>query len=120
MTHWYTRPIIPVADVAVALGYYVNTLGFVEDWRHEDDGGLLAAQVGRDGCELILSCQWPDKVGQTMQFISLEPEVMTALRADLEGLGVAVEDGWWGYRLMVLRDPDGNELFFPYPSEATE
>ncbi len=118
MTHWYTRPIIPVADVAMSLDYYVGTLGFAEDWRHEDDGRLLVAQVGRDGCELILSSQWPAKAGQTMQFISLESDVLDALRADLEGRGVAVEDGWWGYRLMVLRDPDGNELFFPYSEQS--
>lgn len=118
MTHWYTRSIIPVSDVAASLGYYVGTLGFSEDWRHEDDGKLLVAQVGRDGCELILSSQWPDKVGSAMQFISLEPDVLNALRADLESRGVAIEDGWWGYRLMVLRDPDGNELSFPYEAKA--
>jgi predicted amidohydrolase len=26
-----------------------------------------------------------------------------------------VKDGQWGYRLMVIADPDGNELYFPYP-----
>jgi hypothetical protein len=28
---------------------------------------------------------------------------------------VAVKEGQWGYRLMVVEDPDGNRLFFPYP-----
>jgi hypothetical protein len=42
------------------------------------------------------------------------------LRAELEGRGVEVKDGQWGYRLMVIADPDGNELYFPYPaSRAT-
>ena len=36
------------------------------------------------------------------------------LRAELEGRGVDVKDGRWGYRLMVIADPDGNELWFPY------
>ena len=27
-----------------------------------------------------------------------------------------VKDGQWGYRLMVIVDPDGNELYFPYPA----
>ena len=27
-----------------------------------------------------------------------------------------VKDGQWGYRLMVIADPDGNELYFPYPT----
>lgn len=120
MTHWYARPIIPVADVAAALDYYVGTLGFAEDWRHADGGRLLVAQVGRDGCELILSCQWPDKTGKAMMFISLDPDVLDALRSDLESRGVDVKDGWWGYRLMVLHDPDGNELLFPYSSGSSE
>jgi hypothetical protein len=34
----------------------------------------------------------------------------------LEGRGVDVKDGQWGYPLMVLTDPDGNELYFPYPA----
>jgi len=116
MTHWYTRPILPVADVTAALDYYVGALGFAEDWRHEDGGRLLVTQVGRDGCELILSCQWPDKAGTAMLFVSLDQDVLDALRADLESRGVAAKNGWWGYRLMVLNDPDGNELLFPYSS----
>ena len=118
MTHWYSRPIIPVADVPASLRYYVDALGFSEAWRHEEDGRLLIAQVGRDGCELILSSQWPDKVGQAIMFISLDEDVLTALRADLESRGVETKDGWWGYKLMVRHDPDGNELLFPYPAEA--
>jgi hypothetical protein len=50
-------------------------------------------------------------------FISLDPDVLHALRVELEGKGVAVKDGEWGYRLMVVHDLDGNELYFPYPSE---
>jgi catechol 2,3-dioxygenase-like lactoylglutathione lyase family enzyme len=118
MTRWYTRPILPVADVAAALGFYLGTLGFHEDWRHEEGGGLLVTQVSRDGCELILSSQWPDKAGTAMMFVSLDLEVLAALRSDLEGRGVAVRDGWWGYKLMIVNDPDGNELLFPYPTEA--
>jgi hypothetical protein len=32
---------------------------------------------------------------------------------------VDVKDGQWGYRLMVIADPDGNELYFPYPASAS-
>lgn len=48
----------------------------------------------------------------------LRVEVEAALdkpRAELETRGVNVEDGFWGYRLLVIRDPDGNELYFNYP-----
>jgi hypothetical protein len=29
-----------------------------------------------------------------------------------------VKDGSWGYRLLVVYDPDGNQLFFNYPAES--
>ena len=43
---------------------------------------------------------------------------LDALRAELEAKGVLVKEGSWGYRLLVVDDPDGNQLFFNYPSEA--
>jgi hypothetical protein len=32
---------------------------------------------------------------------------------------VSVKEGLVGYRLLVIDDPDGNELFFNYPSETS-
>ena len=49
-------------------------------------------------------------------FISLDVGVLDALRAELEGRGVDVKEGQWGYRHMVIADPGGNELYFPYPT----
>ena len=57
---------------------------------------MRVAQVERQGCALILSSQWPDKVGKGPMFISLDVEVLNALRAELEGRGVDVKDGHWG------------------------
>jgi hypothetical protein len=37
---------------------------------------------------------------------------------ELEAKGVTVKDGSWGYRLLVVDDPDGNQLFFNYPGET--
>ena len=60
-------------------------------------------------------------------FISLnvEPETreaavtaLDALRAELEAKGAPVKEGSWGYRLLIVDDPDGNQLFFNYPSET--
>src|SRR5579859_3086233 len=113
---WYARPVLFVADIERSVDFYVKQLGFSLDWRYEDEGKAFVAQVARVGCELILSSQWPDKVGKGLMFISLDPKVLNALRAELEGRGVEVKDGQWGYRLMVVVDPDGNELYFPYPA----
>jgi uncharacterized glyoxalase superfamily protein PhnB len=127
MTDWFARPVLHVTDVAASLRFFVDRLGFTNPWRHEEDGQLLVAQVDRQGCALILSSQWLDKVGKALIFISLnvdpatvEAEVaaLDALRAELEANGVPVKDGSWGYRLLVVDDPDGNQLYFNYPNAA--
>ena len=78
------------------------------------------------GCALILSDEWPEKVGKGLIFISLNVEPATheaevaavdALRAELDTRKVTVKDGRWGYKLLVVEDLDGNQLFFPYPNK---
>ena len=111
---WYARPVLFVADIDRSVDFYVKQLGFTQNWRYEEAGKAWVAQVARPGCELILTSEWPDKAGNGLMFISLDAEVLNALRAELEGRGVDVKDGHWGYRLMVIVDPDGNEFYFPY------
>jgi uncharacterized glyoxalase superfamily protein PhnB len=124
MTDWFARPVLHVRDVEASLGFYVNRLGFTSPWRFDDDGRPRVAQVDRQGCALILSDQWPEKIGKGLMFISLNHEAemqiaaLDALRAELEAKGVPVKEGSWGYRLLVVDDPDGNQLFFNYPSET--
>jgi catechol 2,3-dioxygenase-like lactoylglutathione lyase family enzyme len=126
MTDWFARPIFSVTDVEASLRFYVDQLGFTIPWRFDENGKAYVAQVDRQGCAIILSNHWPEKIGKGLLFISLnvEPpthEAATAaldeLRAELESKGVTVKDGWWGYRLLVVDDPDGNQLLFNYPNE---
>jgi catechol 2,3-dioxygenase-like lactoylglutathione lyase family enzyme len=145
MTEWFARPVLHVRDVEASLLFYVNRLDFTSPWRYDEDGKAHVAQVERQGCALILADTWADKVGKGLMFISLNVETKThetetretethekemhekemrkaataaldALRAELEAKGVAVKDGSWGYRLLVVDDPDGNQLFFDYPA----
>jgi len=127
MTDWFARPVLHVTDVEASLRFYVDRLGFTSPWRHDEDGRARVAQVDRQGCALILADTWPDKIGNGLMFISLNVEPATheaavaaldALRAELESKGVEVKDGSWGYRLLVVDDPDGNQLFFNYPNET--
>ncbi len=106
-----------MSDVERSVGFYVEQLGFKERWRHQDAGKLLVAQVDRRSCELILCSQEPEKTGRGRMFISLDVDVLHLLRAEFEGRGGAVGIGRWGYPLMVVHDPDGNELYFPYPAD---
>ena len=126
MTEWFARPVLHVSSVEASLRFYVDQLGFTIPWQFEEDGRVFVAQVDRTGCALILAEQWPEKAGKGLMFISLnvEPETheaavaaLDALRAELEGRGVPVKDGRWGYRLLVVEDLDGNQLFFNYPNE---
>jgi catechol 2,3-dioxygenase-like lactoylglutathione lyase family enzyme len=123
MTDWFARPVLHVSDVEASLRFYIDRLGFTSPWRFDDDK-VFVAQVDRQGCALILSSQWPEKIGKGLMFISLNVEPPTSeaataaldeLRAELEAKGAPVKDGSWGYRLLVVDDPDGNQLFFNYP-----
>ena len=126
MTEWFARPVLHVSSVEASLRFYVDQLGFTIPWQFEEEGRVFVAQVDRMGCALILAEQWPEKAGKGLMFISLnvEPETheaavaaLDALRAELEGRGVPVKEGRWGYRLLVVEDLDGNQLFFNYPNE---
>ncbi len=123
---WFARPVLHVSDVAASIEFYVARLGFAKAWQHDEDGAPVVAQVDRQGCALILSSQWPDKVGKALMFVSFnvtpdsrEAQIaaLDALRAELAARGVAVADGSWGYRVLVVEDPDGNQLYFNYPHE---
>ena len=124
MTDWFARPVLHVTDVEASLRFYVDRLGFTSPWRYEEDGRAHVAQVDPQGCALILADTWPEKIGKGLMFISLNVErekqeaALAALRGELEAKGVSVKEGSWGYRLLVVDDPDGNQLFFNYPSET--
>src|SRR5215469_6740277 len=139
MTDWFARPVLHVTDVEASLRFYINRLGFTSPWRYDEDGKAHIAQVDRRGCALLLAdtqffrgnparAFGPEKIGHGLIFISLNVEPPTheaataaldALRVELEANGVPVKDGSWGYRLLLVNDPDGNQLFFNYPAETT-
>lgn len=128
MTDWFARPVLHVTDVESSLRFYVDQLGFTSPWQYEENGKAHVAQVDRQNCALILADTWPEKIGKGLMFISLNVEPATReaaiaaldeLRAELEAKGVPVKQGSWGYRLLVVDDPDGNQLFFNYPSETS-
>jgi catechol 2,3-dioxygenase-like lactoylglutathione lyase family enzyme len=128
MTDWFARAVLHVKDVEASLLFYANRLGFTIPWRYDEDGKARVAQVDRQGCALILADTWPEKIGKGLMFISLNVEPQTheaavaaldTLRAEFEAKGILVKDGSWGYRLLVVDDLDGNQLFFNYPNEPS-
>ena len=110
---WYSRPVVFVADIAKARQFYVGKLGFAEKWRYAQE----VAQFDRDDCELIVSSQRPGKNGMAMLFIELTREDFAALPGMLADNGVTFTRGHWGYPVIILEDPDGNQLYFPDPAD---
>jgi catechol 2,3-dioxygenase-like lactoylglutathione lyase family enzyme len=125
MTEWFARAILHVKDVDTSLRFYETRLGFTCPWRYEEEGRVKVAQANRQGCALLLASNLDqEKIGKAVMFISLNVDPAThenavaavdSLRAEFETKGVAVREGFWGYRLVVVEDPDGNQLHFNYP-----
>jgi catechol 2,3-dioxygenase-like lactoylglutathione lyase family enzyme len=112
ITHrWYTRPVLFVADVNRALRFYIDMLGFEKRW-HEADGAGKVCQVNRAGCEIIL-CQDATRTDKARLFVELTADGLAALRHEIAERSVPSENSWWGFDVIKIVDPDGNELFFP-------
>jgi catechol 2,3-dioxygenase-like lactoylglutathione lyase family enzyme len=118
MSDWQVSTLVFVRDVDASIAFYVGKLGFTLNMRYEEDGCALVAGVGRgEGCAFLLTSQWPDRVGKGIVYDGLGHAEFDALRSDLQQKGVPLKDGWWGKQLMIVEDPDGNQLYFADPHE---
>jgi catechol 2,3-dioxygenase-like lactoylglutathione lyase family enzyme len=109
--HWYARPVLFVSDVQGALRFYVDKLRFEKKW-HTGDGTGTVCQVDRGGCEIIL-CEDPSRQDKGRLFVELNRDGIDELRREIVERSLATEKVWWGYDVIRIVDPDGNELFFP-------
>ena len=114
---WGASTIVFVSDAGAAAAFYAEKFGFTVNWRHDEDGRTWAAGISRDDCSLLLNTQRPDRVGKGALYLAFGEAGYDAIRADLLAKGVALKDGWWGKRLMIVEDPDGNQLWFPDPRD---
>jgi catechol 2,3-dioxygenase-like lactoylglutathione lyase family enzyme len=112
---WYARPVFFVTDVQAALRFYADRLGFEKQW-HEANGAGTVCQVHRGECEIIL-CEDAARRDKGRLFVELTREGLDALRRELAQRAVPNETAWWGYDVIRIADPDGNELLFPLGSE---
>jgi catechol 2,3-dioxygenase-like lactoylglutathione lyase family enzyme len=108
---WYARPVLFVADVQVALRFYVDQLGFQKKW-HAGDGTGTVCQVDRGGCEIML-CQDRARHDKARLFVELNRDGIDELRREILERSLPTGMTWWGYDVIRIADPDGNELFFP-------
>jgi len=108
---WYSRPVLFVADIKRALRFYMDMLGFEKTW-HEGDGKGTVCQVHRAECEIIL-CEDADRKDRGRLFLSLTKDGIAQLRKEIVERSIPNRKSWWGYDVIQIDDPDGNELLFP-------
>ena len=119
ITHrWYTRPVLFVADVNLAIRFYTDMLGFEKSW-HEGDGAGTVCQINRAGCEIILS-ENASRTGKGRLFVELTADGLAALNREIVERSVPSEKSWWGYDVIKIVDPDGNELLFPLTQPSSD
>jgi len=106
---WYTRPVFFVSDVDRARRFYVDMLGFEKGWGADED---RVCQVNHGECEIIL-CEHPTRRDKARLFIELTKEALADLRQEIVARNVPSKKSWWGYDVVQIDDPDGNELLFP-------
>jgi predicted lactoylglutathione lyase len=99
-----TIPVLPVSNLQNSLDYYVNTLGFKEDWK-----SAAVGSVSRDGCSIMLS-ELIQSTGPSWVWIGLDVAIFEELK--IKGVRVIQEplNYEWAYE-MKIADPDGNVLW---------
>lgn len=112
---WYPRPVFFVADLKRSLEFYIELLDFEKAW-HEGDGSGKVCQVNRTDCEIIL-CEDGGRKDRARLFLELSREGIAELRREIDERSIPSRKSWWGYDVIQIDDPDGNELLFPLPDE---
>lgn len=108
---WYLRPVLFVSDLQASLRFYIAKLGFEKGW-HSADGKGTVCQVDRGGCEIIL-CEDAARKDRGRLFVELNRDGIDELRRETAERSLPTEKAWWGYDVIRIADPDGNELLFP-------
>ena len=116
MSDLYARAVFFVADAERSMRHYTEQLGFTLDWDSHD--GVF--QVSLFGFELILNAvghRTRARVGHGRVFIGLEDDQGEPLRRHIADHGIQALRVQWGRPTLVIRDVDGNELFFWMPHD---
>ena len=123
MNNLYARSVFFVKDGERSLRFYTEQLGFSVDWSYPEEGRTFVFQVSLFGFELILNqieARTQTRAGQGRVFIGLDDDQVEPLHNHIAAKGIQTERLDWGRRTLVIRDLDGNELFFwDTPDNAT-
>ena len=120
MNNLYARSVFFVKEAERSLRFYLEQLGFSEDWNYQEQGRTFVCQVSLYGFELILneiSDRTQNRAGQGRVFIGLDEDQGEPLREHFAANGIQPVRVDWGRPTLVVRDLDDNELFFWLPND---
>ncbi len=103
---WYMRPVFFVSDIERARNFYIDKLGFVMKWLSPEG---KVCQVDRGDSEIIL-CEDNTRKDRSRLFLELSREGLAQLLLEIEKRSVPTEKTWWGYDVLQIKDPDGNDI----------
>lgn len=109
--------VFPVRDVDASLRYFVDVLGFTEEFRFGEYAGIQ-----RDDCCIHLSAEGNPNTGKAgTGAVYIFCDDVDGYFADIAGRGAAnaqePKDYEYGMRDFTMRDPDGNQLTFGAPTK---
>src|SRR5262249_61656372 len=92
--------------------------GFWCEWKQEERGRAFVLEVSLLGFQLILNQPergTEDRAGHGRVFIGLDDDQVDGFRGHIREKGIKTDVVQWGAPTLVIRDLDGNELFFWLP-----
>ena len=111
----YARSVFFVKDAERSLRFYTENLGFAVDWKSPPEGKLWVFQVSLFGFELILNevwAEWVGREGHGRLFIGLADDQQAPMLDHIAAKGIPTTRVDWGRPTLVIKDIDGNELYF--------
>jgi uncharacterized glyoxalase superfamily protein PhnB len=116
-------PILRIFDLDKALAFYVEFLGFTEDFRHSFEPGTpFYLGISREGVRIHLSEHFGDACPGS--HFRIEVDDVEALCGSLNAKKYrharpGFQDQSWGNREMTISDPFGNRVTFWQPTPKT-
>jgi uncharacterized glyoxalase superfamily protein PhnB len=111
-----TIPILRIFDEAKAREFYLDYLGFTQDWEHRFEPGMpLYMQIAFGACVLHLSEHHGDATPGATVFLrvrDLDAYHEALAKKNYRYLRPGVETAPWNAKVMTLTDPFGNRLRF--------
>lgn len=116
------KPVLRIFDIAKAQEFYIDWLGFRQDWEHRyGDNFPLYMQVSMDDIVFHLTEHYGDASPGAKVYIEFSGDLEAYHRQlqqkDYRYYKPGLEDAPWGGKCMELPDPFGNKLLFTTVAE---